>query len=286
MPKYVPPFGQGGFNSPTGAMGVNAGVGHGARTNNPAAMPGTPHVVKATQFFFLNMAVPFTATAGENTNAGTFLEQFPILIRGAWTNLNDVRVRFTEQQSGDRLSSDAVPILGLAGRTDKTYPMLYWKTPLLLSANSQLRGDFINDGGEEAGNVVFFCSRPDIQIDVPVRASKEYRLLLDLGLDSADTTTINSTQTQQVNFDMLIYGAMSTVSGVTIQLLDTRANINWSSQQLPIGAFAGLRTEVSPIMHYAQPYYLPKNSTIRANYINAGAEDNGFVEFICQRILY
>lgn len=283
MSSYKPPFGQGGFNRPTGVTGVQPRTPRLAMGNPLAQLK--PHYVECTQFFFLQMSVPFTGTAGQNTSAGTFLEQFPMEVRGAWTDLASARVLFTEQKSGEKLSPEAVPILSLVGASDKTHPMYYWHEPLLLPANAQLRGTFINDGGEEAGTVVFFCSRPDLKIDVPVIATKEYRVVLDLGLDSDDTTTIQTAQTQQVDYDLIIRGASSTVDGVEIQFLDTRQNIQWSSERLPIGAFAGIDTEVNPIMRYAKPYYLPRNSTIKANYVNTGAEDNGFVTFICERIL-
>lgn len=284
MSRYTPPFGQGGLNRPTGATGVRPGQPQ-STMQNPL-LPGRPHNVECTQFFFLNMDVPFTGTAGQNISAGTFLEQFPMEVRGAWTNLTSARVLFTEQKSGEKVSPEPVPILSLVGASDKTHPMYYWHEPLLLPANAQLRGSFINDGGEQSGRVVFFCSRPDLLINVPVILSKEYRVVLDLGLDSADTTTLMNAQTQQVDYDLLIYGASSTVSGVDIQFLDTRQNIQWSAERLPIGAFAGIQSEVSPVMRYAKPYYLPRNSTIKANFVNSGAESDGFVTFVCQRIVY
>jgi len=284
MPQWKAPFGQGGFNRPTGATGAKP-VQPSSTMQNPL-LPERPHNVECTQFFFLNMDVPFTGVAGQNTSAGTFLEQFPMEVRGAWTDLTSARVLFTEQKSGEKVSPEAVPLLNLAGASDKVHPMYYWHNPLLLPANAQLRGAFTNDGAEQAGKVVFFCSRPDLKIDVPVVQTKEYRIVLDLGLDSGDTTTIQTAQSQQVDYDLLIYGASSTVSGVDIQFLDTRQNIQWSAEKLPIGAFAGIDTEVQPIMRYAKPYYLPRNSTIKASYVNSGAEDNGFVTFVCQRILY
>lgn len=284
MSSYKPPFGQGGFNRPTGATGVQPSRPRSAMAN--PLLPGRPHNVECTQFFFLQMDVGFTGSTGQNISAGTFLEQFPMEVRGAWSNLTSARVLFTEQKSGEKLSPEAVPILSLVGASSKTHPMYYWKEPLLLPPNAQLRGMFINDGGEQAGQVVFFCSRPDLMINVPVIATKEYRIVLDLGLDSDDTTTVLTAQTQQVDYDLLIYGASSTVSGIDIQFLDTRQNIQWSSERLPVGAFAGIQTQVSPIMRYAKPYYLPRNSTIKATFVNAGAEDNGFVTFYCERILY
>lgn len=273
------PFGYGGFNKPGGMTAV--------KPQPPGPSPSSrPRDVRCTQFFFSNMPVAFTGSAGENANAGTFIEQFPMAVRGAWSNLTDARVRLTEASSGSLVSSEQVPILGLAGNSDLVFPLYYWKKPLLLPPNAQLRGDFINDGGEEAGNLVFFVERPDLEIRVPVRETKEFRLLLNLGLESADTTTVLNAQTQQVDYDLLVYGALSTSTGCEIRFLDTRQNINWSAQKLPIGAFAGIVGNPQPIMRYDTPYYLPRNTAIRAEYVNTGAETGKFVEFICERILY
>jgi hypothetical protein len=182
------------------------------------------------------------------------------------------------------LSTKEVPIQSIAGRSALVRPMLYWRKPYLLDANTTLKGEFINDNSEAAGRLVYLCERPNLYKEIEVRETVGYELLIDLGLTGGATQT-GSAKSQQVGYDLLIYGAYSTSTGMTVRFSDTSRNQAWSAQQLPIGAFAGIHGQIQPIMPYPTPYFLPRNSSILAEWTNAGAESGEFVTFICERII-
>jgi len=254
--------------------------------HEPMSPQGRARRVRCTQYFWLDMPVAFTGTLGEQKQAATLPKNFPLLIRGAWSDLTDPRVQLTNNSTGVPLSTLQVPLLTLAGNTDLVHPLLFWRRPFLLKANTSLRGSFLNDGDEDAGDVVFFCERPDLDFEVPVIETASYELLLELGLDGVASSTGN-TQTQQVEYDLLIYGALSTSIGITAQFTDTRLNQAWSSDELPIGAFAGVVGNPQPIVYYSTPYFLPRNTSIKVKFTNNAddPETGKFISFICERIL-
>lgn len=255
--------------------------------NEPWSPFGRAREVRVTQYYWLPMPVPFTATAGEQKQAASQPQQFPLLIKGAWSDLTEVRARFVGTATGIPLSTQQVPLLTEVGNSDLAHPLLYWRKPYFLQANSSLSADFTNDGGEEAGTVVFYCERPNLDQIVPVKETMPYNLLLDLGLDGVANSTGNAT-TQQIEYDLLIYGALSTSLSMKVRFVDSQQNIAWSQSKLPIGAFAGIQdpgVNVQPIIYFSTPYYLPRNASIMAEWENTGSEDGGFVSFICERIL-
>ena len=248
--------------------------------------PGKPRQVTAVDLFWLDMDVEFTSTSGEQKQGGTNVENFPNLIRGAWSDLSAARVRFRDSSSGLPLSTVPAPLLTLAGNSDKVHPMLYWRRPLYLPAQSSLLGDFTNDGAEPAGQVVFLCERPGAEIEVPVFETRQYVAVIDLALSGGATGT-GVKFTTQIDFDLLIYGAYSTSAGALIRLQDTQRRNNWSATQLPVGAFCGVNdgSNVQPIMYYPRPYLLRRNSTLMAEWTNAGNETGKYLAFVCERIL-
>lgn len=285
MPLKPPPInkqaGYGGFGKAGGPFaGPNV-------TRAPMQVPTGPRKLTGTQFWFLQQEVPFTAASGETVQTGTFEQSFPMEIWQGWTDLASARVQFTQSNTGDFLSQFQVTLLDFAGNSDKVFPHLLWRKPLMLPARSQLRGNFINDGGEEAGNVVFWCRRPDVTFDIEiVGETREFRLLLDLGLDPAEAT--GHVETQSIEFDMLIWGMTTTVSasgGFTANFKDTSQNVQWAANELPIGAFAGFQSEIQPIVWYPIPWYLPRNSRIRCDFSNVGAETGQFITLLCERLL-
>src|SRR5262249_32043613 len=159
------------------------------------------------------------SVSGEQKQAATLVEQFPLLIRGAWQSFtvnSGPRARFTSAASGIPISTLEVPLITLAGMVAKAKPMRYWKHPDMLGANNQLRGSFINDEADAAGQVCFYCERTDLDIQVPVTDGREYRLLLDLGLTGGASGT-GTVSTQQIDFDVLIYGASSSSTGMKVR---------------------------------------------------------------------
>jgi len=121
--------------------------------NQTPPQSGKPRNIRTTQFFWLDMAVPFTSVAGQNVIANTNLEQFYLRVRGAWSDMTDVRARMFASATGIGLSTLPVPLLSQAGNSDLAFPMLYWRRPFDILPNSSLQGQFTNDGAEAAGVV-------------------------------------------------------------------------------------------------------------------------------------
>jgi len=232
------------------------------------------------------MEVPFTSTAGEQQQGATKGNNFDLRVRGAWTNLTDIRAQFQSTQNGDTWSTQQVPLLSIAGATDLVQPMFYWRRSFNLEANNIITGSFTNDGAEAAGNVVFFGERKDNDLIVTVKRVETYWLLIDLGL-TGGATGVGIKQSAPIEFPLLVYGLLSTAIDMEVLLMDTSNNYGWSSQRLPVGAFAGIRDtgNVQPIMFYPRPYYLRPNATIQADWLNVGAETGGFLSFICEKVL-
>lgn len=286
----------GPINAP-GPVNVPVRMGNQPDPNNRAGLPGQrprqetapvskPRDVTCVLPFFLNMQIPFTSQAGENIPTATKGENFDLNVRGAWTDLVDVRARLGSTQNGSQWSTQQVPLLSIAGASDLVHPMLYWRKPFTLGANHIIQGDFTNDGGEAAGNLSFYAERTENEVIVSVKRSETYWLLINLGL-SGGATGVGTPQSAALEYPLLVYGLLSTAEAFDVRLMDTSNNYAWSSDQLPIGAFAGLRASgiVQPIMYYPKPYYLRPNATIRAEWTNSGAETGGYLAFICEKVL-
>lgn len=257
-------------------------------TRPPVTTPGGPRTLRGTQFWFLQQQIAFTSTAGQTVVSGTLEQSFPMEIWQGWTDLTGARVQYTQSNTGDFLSQFPTTLLDYAGNSTKVFPHVLWRKPLLLPARSQLRGTFINDAAEAAGNVVFWSRRPDVTFDIDILGeTREFRLLLDLGLDGVASSTGHQ-ETQSIEFDLLIWGMTTTVSktgGFTANFKDTSQNVQWAADQLPIGAFSGFQSEIQPIVWYPIPWYLPRNSVIRCDFTNVGAETGQFITLICERLL-
>jgi hypothetical protein len=253
----------------------------------PQGPGGKPRQVRVSQYYFLQMTVPFTSVAGENKIAATVVEQFAMRVRAAWSDLTRPRVRLIGNMAGDPLSSVQVPLRTFASNSSLYDPLLIWRRPFLLSGGSGLRGEFINDGTEAAGTVVFFTERPETDSFVFVQDAQHYVALLDLGLTNGATTQTVNPASLQIDHDLIVYGALSTVANITVRFQDSRTNVPWSRNRLPIGAFAGISNTTNPaaIMWYPTPYYLHRNSSISADILNAGGESGGYIAFICERVL-
>jgi len=281
-PRFDQQVGYGGFGR---AGGWTAGPNV---TRAPMHTPSGPRTLKGTQFWFLLQEVAFSGVSGQTVVSGTLEQSFPMEIWQGWTDLTGARVQYTQSNTGDFLSQFPVTLLNFAGNSDKVYPHLPWRKPLILPGRSQLRGTFINDGAEQAGNVVFWARRPDVTFDIQITGeTREFRLLLDLGLDGVADST-GHVETQSIEYDLLIWGMTTTVDiagGLTANFKDTSQNVQWSSDQLPIGAFSGFQSEIQPVVWYPIPWYLPRNSTIRCDFTNVGAESGQFITLLCERLL-
>jgi hypothetical protein len=230
------------------------------------------------------MDVDFTGSQDEVVQTGTFVQQFPMDIRSAWSQLTEALVQFTLNITGEFFSQFPVPGLGWWGNSDLIHPQLRWRRSLRLPENAQLRGNLKNIGSESAANIVFFCQRPDITFDVKINESREFRLLLDLGLNGIAQEQA-PVQTQQIEYDLLVWGMHSTTSTINVLFRDTYMNINWSEKKLPIGAYAGIQGQPEPIIWFPIPYYLPRNTTLRAEFDNDAEETGQYIELICERKL-
>lgn len=247
---------------------------------------GKPRDVTCTLPYWLNMAVPFTSSAGEQQMGATKGENFDLQVRGAWTNLVNVRSQLSSTQTGSTWSTQQVPLLSIAGATNLVHPMTYWRKPFHLGANHIISGVFTNDGAEAAGNLVFYAERTENTLAVSVKRSETYWLLINLGLSGGATTT-GQPQSAPIEHGLLIYGVLSTSALMKVRLFDTSNNYAWSTDQLPIGTFAGIRAtgNPQPVMYFPFPYYLRPNATLRAEWLNVGSETGGYLSFLCEKVL-
>lgn len=257
------------------------------RRRPPAEEPGKKRDVTCCQPYWLDMVVDFTSTAGEQQQAATEMQNFPMSIRGAWTNLQDVRVQLASSQFGSTWNAQQVPILSVAGASDLVHPMLYWRRPFPLDANHIITGVFTNDGAEPAGNLVFFAEKTEEQLIVTVEETATYWNLIDLGL-SGGASGVGKPFTAPLEFPLLVYGILSTSTGMTLRIVDTSNGYAWSQEELPVGAYAGIQnpgTTVQPIIYFPRPYFLKPNASLRAEWTNAGAETGKFLSFLCEKVV-
>lgn len=254
----------------------------------PAAPPpttGTPpqrvRTVVPINPFWTNMPVPFTGVANQQVTAFSKPIDFDAVFNGAWTDLVSARVLFSQTRTRRDWSIEHTPLLSQAGASDKVQPIRWWKQPTFIGAQSVMKGDFLNIGAEGAGRVVFMThayQSPDQQIRVIVKESMSYWLNIDLGAAALIGFTA------PIDDALLVWGASTNVANdLLIQLTDERSNYAWSSDQVPARAFAGVDSEVQPIVMYPRPYYLPPRARFRANYSAAVA--GNYFTFVCERLL-
>ena len=279
---------------------IAQGVGPGAPNLPPQEQPQSVYIPDArklkeneravAQWFWLNMSVPFTGAQGEQAPGNTQPQNFPLLIRGAWTTFVGARVTFKKGSTGDTLSDESTKLRTFAGNSELVHPMRYWTKPYFLQPNTFFQGFFINDQGEDAGRVVFHTERIDKEEVVSVEDSDEFRLSISLGYDGNNTPQPTQ-KTSPVGFPVLIWGISATVQNATVRFIDTQTNSAWSEDFLPMAAFAGFDSEgaggeVEPVMMFPTPYYLAPNTAIKVETAtNPDLAEGGFVTFICERIL-
>lgn len=254
--------------------------------------------VPVTQPYWLNMPIPFSTpgVASENAVAFTDNQNFPLFVRGGWSNMEDtapdVRVRMAVSNTDANWSTNPLLIGAVAGRRELARPLLRYPHGYSLPAQSTLRGDFTNsptDPQDGTSLLVFWCERPETQAIVPVLEARDYWVDVSLNLSGAATNT-GTARSSQIQHPILIKGAITNADPLTtIRIFDTQKNIAWSNTKLPIGAFAGIDdgTDVEQYIMYPKPYLLDANSTLLIEWTNGGgAEVTGrFLNFIGERIL-
>jgi hypothetical protein len=237
-----------------------------------------PRIVKAAMPFWINMAVPFTTTANEQVTVYSKPLDFDNWLVAAWTQILGARVKFTLTTTGDQYSTEQVPLLSVAGTTTKVYPQKYWKPPSLLGSQSVIRGDFLNVDGVDPGNVVWMAVRRGSEQALEVKLSAYYVLMLDISNAALVAYTLPQ------DFPMLIKGMITNApNSILVQFSDDRTNYSWSSEPLPVGAFAGHEDEVQPIVELPRPYFLPDRARIRCSY--SAATSNNYIALICERLI-
>lgn len=252
--------------------------------------------VPVTQLYWTSMDIGFSTpgVASEQAIAFTNNQNFPLFVRGGWTNMDaiDVRVRVAVSNTDANWSTNAVLIGAIAGRKTLARPMLYYQHGYSLPAQSTLRGDFTNslvDPQDGTSKVVFICERPETQMIVPILQARDYWLDVSLNLAGAATATGDAISSQ-IQHPILIRGAVTDAHPLTtIRIFDTQKNIAWSNQKLPIGCFAGIDdgTDVEQYIRFPKPYLLDANSTLRVEWTNGGGAGvtGRFLNFIGERIL-
>ena len=241
-----------------------------------------PRDVVHSQIFWFNMAIPFTSVASELISAYTEPEGFDSVVRGAWTDATQARVRTIESRSEREWSSVFIPVRAQFGNSNEVAPLFYWGTPVLLEARDQLRGDWVNSNSEPARTACFYAEivgndRHVGDQQIHVRRSQSFWLMFDLSSTTATTSPVNS--------DCLIWGAVTNAetSAITGRIFNESTNYAWSSQAIPLHAMAGVDGQVQPVMRYHRPYLVPANVKMRAE-INT-AVTGQYLAFLCERIL-
>jgi hypothetical protein len=254
--------------------------------------------VPVTQPYWLNMSIPFSTpgVTSENATAYTDNQNFPLFVRGAWSNMEndatDVRVRMAVSNTDANWSTNPLLIGAVAGRRELARPLLRYPHGYILPAQSTLRGDFTNsptNAQDGTSKLVFWCERPETQAIVPVLDARDYWVDVSLNLAGAATAT-GSAISSQIQHPILIRGAITNAHPLTtIRIFDTQKNIAWSNTKLPIGAFAGIDdgTDVEQYIMYPKPYLLDGNSTLLVEWTNGGGEEvtGRYINFIGERIL-
>lgn len=237
--------------------------------------------VTHSQIFWLNMSIPFTSVAGELQSALTNGEGFDCIVRSAWSDLTQARVRMKETQTDREWSSPQIPVRTFAGNSTQAQPLVPLPQPVFLEARAQLQGAWINSGTEPAGRVDFYAEiigneRHVGDGQILVTKSQAFFLQCDL----STTTSV----TQPANSDVLIWGAVTNCGNAIIgRITNETTNFSWSSQQIPLRAMAGVDGQVQPRMLYHRPYLLPANVQLRAD-INTAISGN-YITFLAERIL-
>ncbi len=275
-------------------MSIQGWRGHGARLRGAGANPQRganpqiqPRLVQAAQLLWVDLAIPFTGSAGESVPAGTKTPNYDLIVKGGWTNVDQSRIRLVGQTADTPFSPFEVPILSLFGASRLSQPMRYWRRPYFLPAGANITANVINDGAQQAGDGVFLCERPGTSYDKiqPVNRSRIYQVPIALGLAGAGA--IGGAESQAAEDPTLLWGATSTSTGALIQIRDNQNDIAWSSDKLPVGAFAGIDdgSLVQPIMYFSKPYLLGAQAQIVINWTNLGNESGKFFTFIGERVL-
>jgi hypothetical protein len=229
------------------------------------------------ELFWLTMSVPFSGTSGETVAASTDTVDFDLLVRGIWSEFNEnVRWRLFQSDSDLQYTATFSPLHSFAGNSVLAHPVYWLFRPIYIRARAALRAELISDVAQSAGDIVFICEKVGGERQVEARCTTEYRLTVDLANGVSPS----------VDHTLLLWGA--SVRGLTehetVKITDLSTGYSWSAKPVKLGAIAGVQATgyVQQIVRWPCPMLLSPRVQLRVEASNP----NGFLDFICERILY
>jgi len=234
--------------------------------------------------FWIPLNPGFTNTANENTTAYSRPVDFDTFIHGSWASFSSALVQLAVKGVSQDWSSEQVPILSVAGNSDKVQPTRWLKYPTFLRAQDTIQANFTAIGALTSAQrwafMTYAYQSKKHARRLWIEDSMNYWLFLDLSNAALQDFTA------PISDPLLIWGISTNVafgSGITVQFTDERSNFAWSAQQLNTAVFGGIEAQVQPIVYLPKPYYLAPRARIRADFSAASA--NNRFSLICERIL-
>jgi len=246
----------------------------------PRDIPGPGSRRSSYQYFFLQMAVPFTSTLSEAVSAITEVKDFDLMARGATSELTLFdRIQLIDQDHDWRLGSGFQPLTGWVGQTTRNEIYQWWRRPYFLPRRSTLTANLLNNAisADAAGNICIICERVDSRQEhlIPDNC-RSYVLSANWTWNGVANSTL-SPATPAFDRDFLIYGA--TYSGFagpnTVRVIDQARDKMWSTNPLRFEYFFGLNANSQPILWYPCPYFLPRNAKLQFDVVNFGRTITG-----------
>src|SRR5262249_52660153 len=111
--------------------------------------------------YVIQLDTLFTGTAGETPSNQSEVIDFPVVVRGATTELSLLNRLQLQEPSRYVFSFTYVPFQSLVYRTTLVQQYNWWTMPYFLQARQPLLGQFINDNGDADGNIMFWSEKAD-----------------------------------------------------------------------------------------------------------------------------
>jgi hypothetical protein len=245
--------------------------------------------------YYMPAPIGLTGVNGETQIATTKDANESVNIIGGMCDLNYSFGKVTDLRSVGLWSDDQVPLLTMFGMSGSARPLLYYKRPLPLMAGARLRAEVLNLTGETGGHLVYVGLLQSEAKNVPALLNpQDNGEMYIIPVNSKFSGVLNqrtTTETNPEDRDVVVWGAFTNLGEALIRITGADGR-QWMNDPTPVWAVCGKRFGVTPILYWPRPYALPRQRTLKFEFLNVGElqagvltpEASGQIYLIAQKL--